>query len=138
MLRYVMYVMSCVMLCYDMLSYSVVFYSILIICYTQLNYTPILFYFILFNFNYLYVYIVLSCLICIVVSFYSYLYHRREFEYFCEETRADVDRKRNAGITPLFCVEHSAPSYGSHCWSGDDHGDDDEGEDCEEDEYVLV
>jgi hypothetical protein len=74
----------------------------------------------------------------LILSSYYYLFYRQEFEYFCEETRANVDRKRNAGITPLFCVEYSAPSYGSHCWSGDDHGDDDEGEDCEEDEYVLV
>ena len=65
-------------------------------------------------------------------------YPRQEFEYICDETRANVDRKRNAGKTPLFCVEHSAPSYGSHCWLGDDHGDEEEGEDNEEDEYVLV
>ena len=72
------------------------------------------------------------------MSHLYYYFIRQDFEYFCDETRVNVDRKRNSGITPLFCVEHSAPSYGSHCWSGDDHGDDDEGEDNEEDEYVLV
>lgn len=62
---------------------------------------------------------------------------RSEFEFFCSETRASVERKRIAGISPLFCVEHSAPSYCSYGWSGDDHGED-EAEDCEEDEYILV
>ena len=48
-----------------------------------------------------------------------------------------MERKRIAGISPLFCVEHSAPSYCSYGWSGDDHGEE-EAEDCEEDEYILV
>ena len=63
---------------------------------------------------------------------------RGEFELFCDETRLSVEKKRKAGLTPLFCVEHSAPSYVSYGWSGDDNGDEDEREECEEDEYILV
>ena len=65
------------------------------------------------------------------------LFSRDEFDLFCAETRTNVDKKRAAGLTPLFCVEHSAPSYGSHGWSGDDHGEEDD-VDCEDDEYILV
>lgn len=57
---------------------------------------------------------------------------------FCEETRSTNEKKRLLGINPLYCIQHSAPSFGSYGWSGDEQGEDEDGEDCEEDEYILV
>lgn len=68
----------------------------------------------------------------------TYEINREEFELFCDETRSNVEKKKQAGITPLFFIQHSAPSYISYEWSGDDQVDEDEGDDCEEDEYILV
>jgi hypothetical protein len=43
-----------------------------------------------------------------------YFRDRGEFQVFCDEVRINVEKKNAAGVNPLFCVQHSAPAYGSH------------------------
>jgi hypothetical protein len=70
-----------------------------------------------------------------------YFKEKEEFDLFCEETRINVERKKMAGITPLFYVQHAAPreyheyddsALLSSSWATG--GDDEEEEEEEEEE----